>query len=66
MVLNSLIMNSITRDLNIFAILTENKDQKQTYCLQNYIFSLHMHEVVACVSQIYSFIDKKLVSDLCF
>ena len=66
MVLNSLIMNSITRDLNIFAILTENKDQKQIFCLQNYIFSLHMHEVVACVSQIYSFIDKKLVSYLCF
>ena len=66
MVLNSLILNSITRDLYIFAILTENKDQKQIVCLQNYIFSLHMHEVVACVSQIYSFIDKKLVSDLCF
>ena len=53
-------MNSITRDLNIFAILTENKDQKQIFCQQNYIFSLHMQDVVACVSQIYSFLTKNL------
>ena len=38
-------MNSITRSLNIIAILTENKDRKQI---------------------LYSFVDKKIVFDLCF
>ena len=39
-------MNSITRNLNIAAILTKNKNQKQIFCQYNYIFGLHMQEAI--------------------
>ena len=63
------ITNSITRSLNIVAIMTKNKDQKQMFLsIELYIwltnglqFGLQLGKwLLACVSQIYSFADKNI------
>ena len=56
-------MNSITRSLNIVAILTKNRDRKQ------FFLSVRLYVrkwLLASVSQMYSFLDKKFVFDLFF
>ena len=45
-------MSSITRNLNIVAILTKNKDRKQIFCQKNYIFGLHMQEAIFKVNTV--------------
>ena len=41
-----LMMNSVTRSLNIVTILTKTKIKKQIFVNKNYIFDLHMQEAI--------------------
>ena len=41
-----IMMNSITRRLNIVAILTKNEDQKQIFCQENFRLGLLIQEAI--------------------
>ena len=48
----TLMMNRITRSLNIVTILTKQRSKNINFCQSNYIFSLNMQEAIFKVNTV--------------